>query len=55
MAIGAAGATNAALFAVQILSTADRALAQRMVEHKQQLARGVREKNARLQERLNGE
>jgi phosphoribosylaminoimidazole carboxylase PurE protein len=55
MAIGAAGATNAALFAVQILSTADPALAQRMAEHKQQLARGVREKNARLQERLNGE
>ncbi len=55
MAIGAAGATNAALFAVQILSTADPALADRMAEHKDKLARGVGEKNARLQEQLNGE
>ena len=55
MAIGAAGATNAALFAVQILSTADAALADRMAEHKDKLARGVGEKNARLQEQLNGE
>jgi phosphoribosylaminoimidazole carboxylase PurE protein len=55
MAIGAAGATNAALFAVQILSTADAALADRMAEHKEKLARGVREKNARLQEQLDRE
>jgi len=55
MAIGAAGATNAALFAVQILSTADASLAGRMVEHKENLAQGVRDKNARLQAQLNGE
>ena len=55
MAVGAAGATNAALFAVQILSTADDALVERMAEHKEALARGVREKNARLQEQLSGE
>ena len=55
MAIGAAGATNAALFAVQILATGDAALAQRMVEHKELLARGVRERNTRLQEQLKEE
>ena len=55
MAIGAAGATNAALFAVQILSTADASLAGRMAEHKENLAQGVRDKNARLQAQLNGE
>ena len=54
MAVGAAGATNAALFAVQILSTGDATLAQKMVDHKEQLARGVRDKNTRLQEQLNG-
>ena len=55
MAIGAAGATNAALFAVQILSTADGDLADRVEEYKGRLARGVRDKNARLQEQLNRE
>ncbi len=55
MAIGAAGATNAALFAVQILATGDAALTQRMVEHKELLARGVRERNTRLQEQLKEE
>ncbi len=55
MAIGAAGATNAALFALQILSNGDAAIAVRMAEHKESLARGVREKNIRLQAQLNGE
>jgi len=52
MAVGKAGATNAALFAVQILSVADLDLAQKMVDHKRQLASGVSEKNARLQKKL---
>jgi phosphoribosylaminoimidazole carboxylase PurE protein len=52
MAVGAAGATNAALLAIQILSTADAALVDRMREHKQKLAQGVQEKNARLQAQL---
>jgi len=52
MAVGKAGATNAALFAIQILSTADPALVEKMAEHKRQLAAGVGEKNARLQEKL---
>ncbi len=52
MAVGKAGATNAALFAVQILATADEALAAGMAEHKKKLAEGVAEKNRRAQERL---
>ena len=53
MAVGRAGATNAALFAIQILATADEGLAARMVEHKEKLARGVADKNARVQQKLN--
>ena len=52
MAIGKAGATNAALFAVQILATADETLAAGMAEHKKKLAEGVAEKNRRAQEQL---
>lgn len=55
MAVGKAGATNAALFAVQILSTADAALVARMAEHKLKLAAGVRDKNAKLQQALREE
>ncbi len=55
MAVGKAGATNAALFAIQILSNRDEALVARMAEHKESLARGVAEKNVRLQEKLNGD
>ena len=53
MAVGRAGATNAALFAIQILATADEGLAARMVDHKEKLARGVADKNARVQQKLN--
>jgi len=52
MAVGQAGATNAALFAVQILSTADPKLVKSLADHKERLARGVEAKNARLQEQL---
>jgi phosphoribosylaminoimidazole carboxylase PurE protein len=52
MAVGKAGATNAALFAVQILSTADAALVGKMEGHKEKLSAGVQAKNARLQEKL---
>ena len=54
MAVGKAGATNAALFAVQILSTGDPALVDAMTQHKTRLADGVKAKNARLQEKLRG-
>jgi phosphoribosylaminoimidazole carboxylase PurE protein len=54
MAVGRAGATNAALFAVQILSTADPRLVEAMSRHKERLAQGVEARNARLQEKLGG-
>lgn len=41
MAIGKAGATNAAVLAVQILAESNTTLRQRLVEHKQQLAEKV--------------
>lgn len=48
MAIGVAGATNAAWFAAQILSTTDQALAQRLVEQRESMAQGVQASNAKL-------
>jgi phosphoribosylaminoimidazole carboxylase PurE protein len=54
MAVGKAGATNAALFAVQILSTADANLVAKMTDYKERLAKEVRTKNARLQRELKG-
>lgn len=48
MAIGVAGATNAAWFAAQILSTTDQALAQRLVEKREGMAQGVQASNAKL-------
>lgn len=51
VAIGKGGAENAAILAAQILALGDEALARRMTEFKEGLARQVDEKNARLQER----
>ena len=48
-AIGEAGATNAALFAVQILSLQDAQLREKFVDFKKKLAAGVAEKDAALQ------
>jgi len=48
MAVGKAGAVNAGIFAAQILATSDRALAGRLAQYKEKLAREVAEKNARL-------
>ena len=53
MAIDKAGAVNAAIFAAEILGLADAEIARRLVAHKEDLARGVAEKNAKLQEQLN--
>ena len=50
VAVGKSGADNAAILAVQILSVADAALAQRLATFKADLARQVDEKNARLQQ-----
>src|SRR5246127_3243011 len=52
MAIDKAGAVNAAIFAAEILGLADAEIARRLVAHKEELVRGVAEKNARLQEQL---
>jgi phosphoribosylaminoimidazole carboxylase PurE protein len=43
-AIGKPGAINAAIFAAQIIATSDAGIAQKLVEHKEQLARSVAEK-----------
>ena len=52
MAIDKAGATNAAIFAAEILAISDAEIAQKLVGHKEDLVRGVAEKNARLQQQL---
>jgi 5-(carboxyamino)imidazole ribonucleotide mutase len=52
MAIGKAGAMNAGLFAVQILSIASPELSARFVEYKARLSDEVSEKDAALQRRL---
>ena len=48
MAVGKAGAVNAAIFAAQILATADGALAQRLVKFKEELADDVVKKSVRM-------
>ena len=50
MAIDKAGATNAAIFAAEILGTSDPEIARRLVEHKKDLARSVAQKNERLKQ-----
>jgi len=47
-AIGKPGATNAAIFAVEILALSDAALALRLADFKQELARGVAEKSEKV-------
>ena len=50
LAIGKGGADNAAILAVQILALADADLAAKLETHKTSLAKGVADKNRRLQE-----
>lgn len=52
MAIDKAGATNAAIFAAEILALSDVEIAAKLVGHKEDLVKGVAEKNARLQQQL---
>jgi phosphoribosylaminoimidazole carboxylase PurE protein len=52
MAIDKAGAMNAAIFAAEILGLSDPAVAKKLVEHKEDLAKAVEEKNARLKQKL---
>ena len=46
--IGKPGSINAALFAVEILATSDAALAAKLTAHKEDLARGVAKKSAKV-------
>lgn len=52
MAIGAAGARNAGLFAVRMLATTDLGLERKLAEFKQEMADGVVKKSDKLQEKL---
>jgi 5-(carboxyamino)imidazole ribonucleotide mutase len=52
VAIGKPGATNAGILAAQILGVADSAISQRLVAHKEKLAKGVEEKSQKLQSTL---
>lgn len=52
MAIDKAGATNAAIFAAEIIGLSDPDVAQKLVAHKEDLVRGVAEKNAKLQKQM---
>ena len=52
MAIDKAGATNAAILAAQILGTSDPKMAERLKEHKEELARSVQAKNSRLRQKI---
>src|SRR5262249_49092517 len=49
MAIGTAGARNAALLAVQILALSDEELSNKLVQHRSQQAKQVQQKDARVQ------
>lgn len=53
-AIGPAGATNAALFAVQILATHDGHLAAKLAAHKSALQQKVHDMNAKLSSKRTG-
>jgi phosphoribosylaminoimidazole carboxylase PurE protein len=48
MAIGAAGARNAAIFAAQILALEDERLRQRLAQHKEEQAKGVEKQQEKI-------
>ena len=52
MAIDKAGAMNAAIFAAEILALGDAEIARRLMAHKEELAKAVAEKNAKLQKQI---
>jgi len=52
MAIDKAGAVNAAIFAAEILALGDAEIARRLMAHKEELAKAVAEKNAKLQKQI---
>jgi phosphoribosylaminoimidazole carboxylase PurE protein len=50
MGVGKSGATNAGIFAVQILALGDSRLAAKLIEYKDQLEKAVAEKSKKVQE-----
>jgi 5-(carboxyamino)imidazole ribonucleotide mutase len=54
MAIDKPGAINAAIYASEILATADEKVAERLVTYKQELARSVAEKSERVKKQFAG-
>lgn len=54
MAIGVAGAVNAAIFACQIIATSDPLIADNLLEYKKQLAIGVAEKSEKAKRKFEG-
>jgi phosphoribosylaminoimidazole carboxylase PurE protein len=52
MAIDKAGAVNAAIFAAEILALSNPEIARKLAAHKEDMVRGVAEKNARIQKQL---
>jgi 5-(carboxyamino)imidazole ribonucleotide mutase len=54
MAIGAAGAKNAAILAAQILALSDEGLRKKLADYKKKLAAEVQEKDARIQKEIGG-
>ena len=54
MAIGAAGAVNAAIFACEIIAGSDANLAGKLLEYRKELARGVAEKSEKAKREFEG-
>ena len=52
MGIGKSGATNAGIFAVQVLALEDESLMKRLVEYKEQLEKTVAEKSRKVSEQI---
>jgi phosphoribosylaminoimidazole carboxylase PurE protein len=50
MGVGKSGATNAAIFAVQVLALGDARLTQKLAEYKEKLEKTVAEKSKKVQE-----
>ena len=48
VAIGKPGATNAGILAAQMIGLADQSIAEKLLAHKEKLARGVEEKSTKL-------
>ncbi len=55
MAIGPAGAKNAAILAARILALSDEGLRKKLEDYKKKLAEQVREKNERVQKQIGGD